>query len=173
MASTIKRVLCVALLSATAILAASSGDERSAGRAQVVGLAQHESRRLEREAWNDDRGAVESCGACCFVVASNDGSLDPFYGKVVDVAGFKVASSSAVRDTALLEAAYTLARMARDRPDLVATLSPRRRRSRRRRRRPSPRRRRRPSPRRRRSPCRRQSRRPSPRTNASLTAHAV
>ena len=81
MASTIKRVLCVALLSATAILAASSGDERSAGRAQVVGLAQHESRRLEREAWNDDRGAVESCGACCFVVASNDGSLDPFYAR--------------------------------------------------------------------------------------------
>ena len=81
-----------------------------------------EPRRLEREAWNDDGDAVESCGACCFVVASNDGSLDPFYAKVVDVAGFKVASSSAVRDAAVLEAAYTLARMTRNRPDLVATL---------------------------------------------------
>ena len=170
MTSAIKRVLYVA---AVALLSATANGLRLEDRTldpredapQVVGLAQQESRRLEREAWNDDRGAVESCGACCFVVASNDGSLDPFYGKVVDVAGFKVASSSAVRDTALLEAAYTLARMARDRPDLVATLSPRRRRSRRRRRRPSPRRRR--------SPCRRQSRRPSPRTYASLTAHAV
>ena len=55
-------------------------------------------------------------------MASNDGSLDPFYAKVVDVAGFKVASSSAVRDAAVLEAAYTLARMTRNRPDLVATL---------------------------------------------------
>ena len=79
-------------------------------------------RRLEREAWNDDADAVVSCGACCLKVEPNDGTLDAWYASVVDLAGFKVAASSEVRDAALLEAAYTVARMARDRPDLVATL---------------------------------------------------
>mmetsp|Transcript_1490 Transcript_1490/g.3847 ORF Transcript_1490/g.3847 Transcript_1490/m.3847 type:complete len:414 (+) Transcript_1490:305-1546(+) len=70
-----------------------------------------------------NRSAPKSCGSCCYSVVSAVGyDLNPFYGKVVEVDGFVIASSAAVSDDALYEAALTFAKMTEGRPDLVTNL---------------------------------------------------
>jgi len=69
-------------------------------------------------------GAPVSCGSCCFEIvdASSYSELSSFYSKVIDFDGFLVASSAASSDAALYEAALTLAKMTKSRPDLLAIL---------------------------------------------------
>lgn len=49
--------------------------------------------------------------------------LDPFYKKYVSVGGFPIISSQKVSDFALLEAAWVVDRMLKDRPDILAVLA--------------------------------------------------
>ena len=49
--------------------------------------------------------------------------LDPFYKKYVSVGGFPIVSSEKVSDFALLEAAWVVDRMLKDRPDILAALA--------------------------------------------------
>ena len=63
---------------------------------------------------------------CCYQVVAGlpaGSSLNSsFYGKHIDLHGFYVVSSTNVPDTALLEAALTVAKMVSKRPDLLQTL---------------------------------------------------
>ena len=80
--------------------------------------------RAKKNTWGwNNRNAPISCGSCCYNVVSADGyDLDPFYAKVVEVDGFVIASSAAVSDDALYEAALTVAKMTKRRPDLLQNL---------------------------------------------------
>jgi len=70
-------------------------------------------------------GDIVSCGSCCFEIedATAYSNLSPsFYSKVIDMDGFLIASSSATSDAALYEAALTVAKMNKDRSDLLSIL---------------------------------------------------
>ncbi|KAI2502477.1 hypothetical protein MHU86_11983 [Fragilaria crotonensis] len=72
---------------------------------------------------NDVADAVVSCGSCCYEIVAARSPLDlNFYTKMIDLNGFLIGSSSDVRDSALYEAALTVATMTEERPDLLQLL---------------------------------------------------
>ena len=72
---------------------------------------------------NDVADDVVSCGSCCYQIVDAKSPLDlTFYTKMINLNGFFIGSSSEVRDTALYEAALTVATMSEERPDLLQLL---------------------------------------------------
>lgn len=80
-----------------------------------------------------DSQSITSCGSCCYEIerASNYSSnlstsfyylSTSFYSKVINLNGFLVASSSVNSDQALYEAALTVAKMVKQRPDYLSIL---------------------------------------------------
>ncbi len=76
---------------------------------------------LSLGAVDDPAGTVPSV-AYRVVAPPGDAKLDPFYKKMVDVGGLPVVSSGKVSDYSLLEAAYLVREMLRDRPDILDAL---------------------------------------------------
>lgn len=93
------------------------------------GIDEHQdptkARKLPQTTRNNESTQVISCGSCCFQIEnvnSYSEDLPPFYQKFINVNGFIVASSSNTSDAALYEAALTVAKMTKNRSDLLSTL---------------------------------------------------
>eukprot|EP00566_Odontella_aurita_P027616 CAMPEP_0113588966 /NCGR_PEP_ID=MMETSP0015_2-20120614/35821_1 /TAXON_ID=2838 /ORGANISM="Odontella" /LENGTH=161 /DNA_ID=CAMNT_0000494923 /DNA_START=163 /DNA_END=645 /DNA_ORIENTATION=- /assembly_acc=CAM_ASM_000160 len=75
---------------------------------------------------NGGRNVKQSCGSCCYQVEDastySDHLTTSFYSKAISINGFLIASSAAVSDEALYEAALTVGLLTKDRLDLLLTL---------------------------------------------------
>ena len=92
--------------------------DKAGTKVSLIDAASYDGQR-----WKDATSLpTYSCGSCCFGAITAPVGLDSFYKKQLVVHGLKVVSSNAVSDTALYQAALTIARLSVKRPDFLDDL---------------------------------------------------